>query len=86
MPPIPSDAGSTGNTNVAWIDAVDALLSQAEAVIGFVGADVAPLAARVALCVDIVALRSRLAGERAMFVEHGKAESAGSNPDGRPAP
>jgi hypothetical protein len=53
-----------------WIERVDAVLARAEAVTGAARADDAPLSDRIALWVEIIAVRQRLHDERArMLVE-----------------
>jgi hypothetical protein len=54
----------SATVQLGWIDDVDALLARAELVIGMTRADVAPIADRLALWVDIVALRNDLDAER----------------------
>jgi hypothetical protein len=54
----------SATVQLGWIDDVDALLARAESVIGMTRADVAPIADRLALWVDIVALRNDLDAER----------------------
>lgn len=49
---------------LVWIDRVDALLARAEILTGAARADDAPLAERIGLWVEIVAVRKRLKRER----------------------
>lgn len=53
---------------LAWIERVDALLERAEDVVGLARADDAPLAERIGLWVEIIAVRKRIAVERCALV------------------
>ena len=52
-----------------WVDRVDALLARAETLVGAARVDDAPLAERIELWVDIVALRTRLQDERVLLAD-----------------
>lgn len=54
-----------------WIERVDALLARAETLTGMARAEDAPLAARIGLSVEIIALRQEIAMERRSLTDAG---------------
>jgi len=56
---------ATTSDRLAWIERIDALLERAELLTSVARAEDAPLAERIGLWVEIIAVRKQLDGERA---------------------
>jgi len=59
---------ATTNDRLQWIERIDALLERAELLTGMARAEDAPLAERIGLWVEIVAVRKQLDDERVALV------------------